>query len=293
MELKRFNQYLQIREYHSEEGWTLPYLVFPGFEKEKGIRHLFTTREGGVSEGIYASLNFSFTRGDNPDAVRENFRRLAAVFDSEPSRIVCTDQTHTTNIRVVTEEDAGKGVTRQRDYTDTDGIITDVAGLILATFYADCVPLYFYDPKKRVIGLSHSGWRGTVNGIGAETVRKMQAVFGCNPEDIRAAIGPSICRKCYEIGEEPALVFAKNADSKTAAHFDEIFTERHRSETGETKYYMDLWAANRFVLLSAGIRPENLEVTDVCTAHNAQQLFSHRASGGKRGNLGAFLMLEG
>ena len=162
--------------------------------------HLFTTRMGGVSTGIFSSLNLSYTRGDEEGAVDENFRRVAAIFDETPDRIVCSHQTHTTNVRLVTEEDAGKGVTRKREFTDVDGLITDTPGLLLATFYADCVPLFFVDVRHKAIGLSHSGWRGTVERMGEKTLLAMKNAFGTRPEDVYAAIGPSICAGCYEIG---------------------------------------------------------------------------------------------
>ena len=116
--------------------------------------------------------------------------------------MVLSKQTHTTNVRVVTEEDKGKGVIRERDYTDVDGMITNVPGICLVTSYADCVPLYFVDPVKKAIGLSHSGWRGTVGKIGKNTVQLMQENFGSKPEDLLAAVGPSVCMDCYEVSED-------------------------------------------------------------------------------------------
>lgn len=135
--------------------------------------HAFSTRLGGVSEGIYSSMNLSFTRGDKEEAVKENYKRMADAAGFDMNDIVTSDQTHTANVRLVTEKDRGNGITRPRPYTDVDGMITNVPGLVLATFYADCVPLYFIDPVHRAIGLSPSGWRGTVAKIGAVTVRRI------------------------------------------------------------------------------------------------------------------------
>ena len=160
------------------------------------VVHGFTTREGGVSEGIFSSMNLSFTRGDDPARVKENYRRAAAALGVPAEHIVCSDQTHTTNVRHVTMDDRGKGVFREKDYRDVDGLITDTPGLVLATFFADCVPLFFVDPVRRCIGLSHSGWKGTAARMGARTVEAMPETFGSNPADIRAAIGPSICEMC-------------------------------------------------------------------------------------------------
>lgn len=247
------------------------------------VRHCFTTRMGGVSEGEFSSLNLSFTRGDREDAVRENYRRVAQALEVRLTDIVCSDQTHTTNVRRVTREDAGCGVVRERTYHDVDGLITDEPGLVLATFYADCVPLYFVDTVHRAIGLSHSGWRGTVGRMGLHTLRAMADAFGTDPADVLCAIGPSICRDCYEVSpdvaEEFRRVFGENAQRI-------IFAGR----TG--KYQLDLWEANRQVLLDAGVAKNRIIMPNICTCCNAGILFSHRASKGRRGNLGAFLCIK-
>lgn len=274
----------------------LEYLTFPELERLGCVKHLFSTRTGGVSRGIYSSMNLSFTRGDEESAVLENFRRIAEVLGAEPLQIVCSDQTHTTNVRVVTRADMGKGVTRPRDYTDVDGLITNEKGIVLATFYADCVPLYFVDPVKEVIGLSHSGWKGTVGGIGRETVSRMQREYGCRPEDIYAAIGPSICRECYEVSRDVSEAFEKafaEDDFLNTNHaYEQIISYRDEKQKAEGKCQLDLHLANQWILKSAGILPEHISVTDVCTAHNPDYLFSHRKTDGKRGNLGAFLCLR-
>lgn len=287
--LKRNQFIIENKETKKEE--VLEYLTFPGLSKLGGITHLFSTRLGGVSREHLSSMNLSYSRGDDPDRVTENFRRIAAVFGKTEGDIVCTDQTHTKNVRVVTKEDAGKGITKERDYTDIDGLITQERGLILSAFFADCVPLFFADPVKKAIGLSHSGWRGTVAGMGAETVRKMQNEFGCDPKDIHVAIGPSICQECYEVSSEVSDAFADQFDGDTEA-FDAVFYQKDDRQRQEGKYQMNLWRANELILLRAGILPEHIEVTDLCTAHNPEYLFSHRKTNGKRGNLGAFLMLN-
>lgn len=282
-------------------GDELEYLIFPALEEMDCIEHLFSTRMGGVSKGDYATLNFSIVRGDEPEAVFENYRRVGEIFGVDSSRFVTTDQTHTTNIRVVTKEDAGKGVTIPRDYTDVDGLVTREKGLILSCFTADCVPLYFVDPVKQVIGVAHSGWRGTVAGMGNCMVKRMQEEFGCEAKDIQTAIGPSICQSCYEISEEVALQFQEGFWSEAnVKEFGREACEAGLHTTGELltagkaegKYQLDLWLANYVVLRSAGILQENICMTDVCTNCNPDYLFSHRATGGKRGNLAAFLMLK-
>lgn len=260
------------------------YLTWPEFEKIPGFVHGFSTRLGGVSEGIYSSMNLSFTRGDKEEAVRENYNRISAALGFSPEDIVTSDQTHTANVRVITAEGRGNGITKPRPYTDVDGMITNVPGLVLATFYADCVPLYFADPVHKAVGLSHSGWRGTAAGIGAVTVKELQKHYGTRPEDIYAAIGPSICQDCYEVSEDVILEFQKTFSREL---WKDIF---YRKENG--KYQLNLWEANRQILLGAGILPEHISMPNLCTCCNPEFLYSHRASQGKRGNLGAFLGIK-
>ena len=273
-----------IPEMHVNNRNGVTYLTYPKLEKLPGFVHCFSTRLGGVSEGIYSSMNLSFTRGDKDSAVRENYRLLSEAVGFQMKDIVTSDQTHTSNVIRVTEEDRGNGITKPRSYTDVDGMVTDVPGLVLATFYADCVPLYFIDPVHKAIGLSHSGWRGTAARIGEVTVNKMRECFGSEPADIYGAIGPSICQDCYEVSEDVILEFQKSFDRKDWA---ELF---YRKENG--KYQLNLWEANRKIMMEAGLREEHISMPNLCTCCNPEFLFSHRASRGKRGNLGAFLSIK-
>lgn len=282
MRYKNQEKILEERIYETKEGRELPLLTFSMLENIPGIRHCFTTRAGGVSQGIFRSLNLSFTRGDDGAAVLENYRRVASAMGTDITQVVTSDQTHTTNIRLASRADAGKGVVRPRDYLDVDGLITDTPGLLLAAFFADCVPLYMVDPRHRAIGLFHSGWRGTAERMGEKGVRAMADAFGSRPKDLICAIGPSICGDCYQIGEDVAEIFAER--------FPECRGQiLRRDERGDI--YLDLWQANLRILLDAGVPEQQIAVTNLCTCCNPEELFSHRASGGKRGNLGAFLML--
>lgn len=262
----------------------VPFLTFPAFEKLEGIRHGFSTRLGGVSRGHLYSMNLSFTRGDDPECVKENFRRMGEAIGFSERDLVFSHQTHTTNVRVVTEEDRGNGFWHPLPYEDVDGLVTDQRGLVLTTFFADCVPLFLADPVRGVIGLSHSGWRGTVGKIGKRTVEVMKEAFGCREKDIFAAIGPSICQDCYEVSED---VIEEFQTQYRREDWDSLF---YRKENG--KYQLNLWRANELVFLETGILPEHISMTDVCTCCNSQILYSHRASKGKRGNLAAFLQLQ-
>ena len=271
-------------EMHVNNRNGVTYLTYPELEKLPDFVHCFSTRLGGVSEGIYSSMNLSFTRGDDEEAVRENYHRLADAMGFEMESIVTSDQTHTSNVIRVTEEDRGNGITKPRPYTDVDGMITDVPGLVLATFYADCVPLYFIDPVHKAIGLSHSGWRGTAARIGEVTVNKMRECFGSDPADIYGAIGPSICQDCYEVSEDVILEFQNSFDRKD---WEALFYRK-----GNGKYQLNLWEANRKIMLEAGLKEEHISMPNICTCCNPEFLFSHRASKGKRGNLGAFLSIK-
>lgn len=261
----------------------VPLLRFPVLEETGVVEHCFTTRLGGVSEGIYTSMNLSFTRGDKEEAVQENYGRIAQCMGASKDAFVCSDQTHTTNVKKATKEDAGCGVTRPKTYQDVDGLITNVPGLVLSTFFADCVPLYFVDPVHRAIGMSHSGWRGTVGRMGRATILAMGQEYGTKPEDLICAIGPSICKDCYEVSEDVAEAFAAEFKGQE----EEILDDK-----GNGKYQLDLWKANEIILLEAGVKKSHLAVTNLCTCCNPELLFSHRASHGKRGNLGAFLRLK-
>ena len=230
-------------------GTSFPLLTFAAWEELPGIRHCFSTREGGVSEGWLSSLNLRRGLYDPDENVNENFRRIAGFFGVGPDRIVCAQQTHTSNVRIVTSADAGKGVTRERDYTDIDGLITDIPGIVLYTSHADCVPIYFYDPVRRVIALAHSGWKGTAARIGEVTIRKMQEIYGCRPEDIYAAVGPSICADCYEVSEDVADAMRTCFSEDGHETIPRILAKGKRSG----HYQLDLWRACARILLESGI----------------------------------------
>ena len=256
----------------------VPFLSYPMLEETGIVHHGFSTKLGGVSKGCWATMNISTTRGDDPEDVEENQRRIARAIGVKPEDMTFTNQTHTTNVAVVRAEDKG------RRFMETDGMITNVPGICLVTFYADCVPLYFVDPVKKAIGLSHSGWRGTVGKIGKVTVELMQKTYGSDPKDILTAIGPSICQDCYEVSEDVIVKFQKSFEEK---YWPELF---YQKENG--KYQLNLWKANELVFEEAGILKKHIAVTNVCTHCNPDILFSHRITGNKRGNLSAFLALK-
>lgn len=276
---KQDAEVLQSREI---EGVSL--LQFPLLENTGLVTNSFSTRLGGVSEGKFSTMNFTFTRGDNPDHVMENYRRMAKALGVSAKRMVLSYQTHTVHVRQITEEDTGKGIVRDRDYADVDGMITNVPGITLVTFYADCVPLYFLDPVHKAIGLSHSGWRGTVNRMGKVTLEAMERAYGSRPEDMLVCIGPSICKDCYEVGEEVVEAFRQ---AFSPEDWDQLLMKKP-----DGKYQLDLWHANERILLESGVLSEHIQTTDICTHCNPDFLFSHRTMGNERGNLAAFLCLK-
>lgn len=261
---------------------TVPLLTFDALSELGLIKHGFTTRLGGVSTGIFKSLNFKKELGDTEENVSENYRRVAETFGITPDRFVLSQQTHTANVRKVTMTDAGKGVVRPRDYTDVDGLVTDVPGLMLSIFAADCVPVLFVDPVKKCIGACHSGWRGTVGRISRNVLGAMTSYYGSSPADVICAIGPSICKDCYEVSTDVADEFKK----EFPGHTGEILLDKHNGH-----FQLDLWKSIQITLEEAGVLSSHIHTTDICTCENPDLLFSHRASHGRRGVQGAFIML--
>ncbi|WP_303136130.1 peptidoglycan editing factor PgeF [uncultured Eubacterium sp.] len=263
-------------------GNGIPYISFNALEQTGMVVNAFSTRQGGVSVGCLESMNLGFNRGDLDENVLKNHKIFAKAVGFPYENIVTTNQTHTTNVRVVTKEDCGKGIAKDRDYSDVDGLITNIPGIVLATYYADCVPLYILDPINKAIGLSHSGWKGTVKRIGDNTLKLMNENYGTNPKDVICCIGPSICQDCYEISEDVANEFINEFGKNNKILYNK----------GNGKYQLNLWESVKQVFLDAGVEYDNIYTTDICTCCNKDELFSHRGHHGKRGNLAAFLMLK-
>lgn len=279
---------MNLCTYITSQEISIPYLQFPELEALGMIHHVFSTRLGGSSRGIFESMNLSFTRGDRTEDVRENYHRIASLMEAPEDQFVLSMQTHTTNIRTVTSQDAGMGLTKPLTYQDVDGLITNVPGLVLSIFAADCTPLLFVDPVHHAIGASHAGWRGTVNNIGAKTIERMHEVYGTMASDLHCAIGPSISKEHYEISEEVAQPFLELFKDRAS----EILIDNGFNPDGEHKYHLDLWAANRILLEKAGVPASRIYVTDLCTYENHDLLFSHRYTRGQRGNNGVFIKIK-
>ena len=214
---------------------------------------------------------------------------LALGVDSKD--MVYAAQTHTVNVLHATSAHRGMGITRQRDFSDIDGLVTDEPGLCLVTGHADCIPLYFYDPLKKAIGLAHSGWRGTAGNIAGEVIRKMSEDFGTDPKDLIAFVGPGICRDHYEVGEDVAKEFEGRYSELKLKHILKKLPVTAEGN-GEQKYLLNLHMANYYNMVSAGMESLNAYITDICTYCNPGLLFSHRYTKGQRGGMCAFLMLK-
>lgn len=277
-----------IREQISENGVSI--LYFPKLTDTNKVYHGFSTRLGGVSKGGCSSMNLSFTReNDNAENVFENYRRIAKALGVSFDSFVAAHQTHTTNIKKVGLNDKGKGVTKERDYTDIDGLITDEKGITLVTFFADCIPLYFFDPINNAIGLAHSGWRGTLNGMVTKMVKAMEENYKTNPKNLIACIGPGICEDCYEISLDLEDKFKSSFDIE---NISDIISNYHKDKFGNEHCQLNLWKANEILMIRAGILRENISISNICTHCNSNLLFSHRKQGDDRGNLAAFLALK-
>lgn len=258
----------------------ITYITFPKLEKTGVVRHIFSTRLGGVSPYPFGPMNLSFNQ-DKRENVIKNYELLCNCVDIDTQHLVLSKQTHTNNVMVVDKSHCGTGYTKE-SFEDIDGLITNQSGVALVTQYADCTPLVFCDPVKKVIATSHSGWRGTVQEIGKVTIEKMHNKFGCNLSDIIACIGPCISKCCYEVDTPVYAEFSKIP----YLNLNEIFTDK-----GGGKFWLDMVEANKQILLNAGIKEENMDISDLCTSCNADLLHSHRASNGKRGTIGVIIEL--
>ena len=245
------------------------------------VRHAFSTRYGGVSTGELHSLNVGENRGDLPENVRENYRRLGEAAGIDVFRMAYTKQVHGNTVRTVTGADVRELFT-PLPY-EADGIVTAVPGLALICYTADCVPVLLCDEENGVIGAIHCGWRSSVADILGNAVGAMTAL-GAEPERICAAIGPAIGACCFEVG--PEVIEAAEA---YVGNLDGLY-RRRAGQAG--KYYLDLRGANAKRLKQLGVRPDRIAVSDECTVCSHEKYWSHRYTKGNRGAQGAVIVLE-
>ena len=257
------------------------FLAAEGFLAAGGVAHGFSTRLGGISEGIFASLNLGTARGDNPERVQENYRRFCRAVGTDVNRLVTTSQVHGDVIRTATSKDIKSDLFLPNGY-ECDGLITNEPGLALTIYSADCIPVLLYDPAKRVIAAVHAGWRGTARNIAGKAVQKMQQNYGCRPEDILAAIGPGISQCCFEThADVPDAMVEALGDS----------TKQHIIDLKNGKFRVNLKGINATLLMHAGVSFDHIEVSADCTACLNEKYWSHRVTQGQRGSQAAMIQL--
>jgi len=252
-----------------------------GIEAAGGAAHGFSTRLGGVSQGMWESLDLGPSRGDDPDHVRENYRRFLSAIGARGGRMAMTNQVHGGAVRCVTMADVHTDPCDRVGY-EADGLMTDLPEVALVVYSADCIPILFYDPARRVVAAVHAGWRGTAAGIAAVAVERMKEVYGCRPEDILAAVGPGIGPDCFETHEDVP-------NAMTAALSTAVLQHIRIKENG--KFAVDLKGINAMRLEQAGLDPAHIAVSGICTACHPEKFWSHRKQGTDRGSMAAAIQL--
>ncbi len=261
---------------------SLQYIEFECFDKYRDrLIHCMSTRKGGVSTGEGSTLNLGFGRNDSRENVVNNFKIICRSLGVDDGSLVLSNQVHENKVKIVDEKDTGKGYCAESDIIGYDGLMTAAPGVTLVTFYADCVPVFLYDGDKNVAASVHSGWRSTLKGIAAEAVLKMRESFSCNPASIVAAVGPSICKCCFEVHEDVYRMFA-------AKYEDPRFYEY----IGSGKWKIDLQGIIERTLMLLGVPQENITLCGICTKCRRDLFFSHRGDCGKTGSLAAFMHIR-
>lgn len=257
------------------------YLTFDQWENIEKLVAVHSTRLGGVSEGGFATMNLGFARGDVKEKVHENYRRFSESIEVPLEKLVLSDQWHHNEILEVNTSHEGMGIFRTRNYNDVDGLFTKVKNLPLVTFYADCVPIYFYDPVLEAIGMAHAGWRGTASAIVLDMLKLFEK-HGSLIENIEVSIGPAVCQSCYQVDQKviEAMTFDFNIDHLI------------RYKMNEDRYYIDLKNINREILIHGGVSEGKIEVTTHCTSCEEEMFFSHRRQGNDRGTQIGVMMIR-
>ena len=254
-------------------------LIYMSSDRIK-THHAFTTRYGGVSTGDFFSLNLGSDRGDDPEAVRENYRRCCELMGAGIDDCAVTKQVHGNAVRIVTKAD--RHVCMSAVPYEADGIVTAERGLPIFCMTADCVPVLLCDETAGVIGAIHCGWRSSVADILKNALEKMEEL-GAKPENISAAIGPAIDKCCFETDDDVPQAIEKYLSGDTEG----LFTRR-----ADGKTMVDLKTANARRLTQLGVRRENIDISDECTMCSHEKYWSHRYTKGKRGSQASFIVLK-
>ena len=264
---------------HTVDG--VSFLTYDRLSAIPFIRHAFSTKRGEGTRTVHP-MDMSFDHDDR-EAVTENYQRFCKAAGFDYRSLVASSQDHHTFVRVVTSAEKGIGIYREKDIMSVDGLVTIEPGVTLCTYYADCTPLFFVDTKTHAIGLAHAGWRGTVGRIAERVIDTMKESFGTDPADLICAVGPNISVCCYEV------------DQACADEFDALGLDSEKfifPKMGGGKFMVDMLECNRQILVSCGVKPENITLSDVCTKHNSDLLWSHRATAGDRGTMCAMLRIN-
>lgn len=266
------NQHMRRKTLQRIQHQSLVYYQFDSFDT---LRHGVFTRHGGVSAAPFASLNFGGNVGDEPDAVRENYRRAFDALNLNHERACRVWQVHGTHTVVV------KDPHPQQDWlAQADAMVTNIPDTPLTMRFADCIPILLHDPQNNAIGIAHAGWRGTVQGVGVHALNTMQAHFGTDPQSVRVGIGPGIGPERYQVGEEVVEAIADHFGST-----DGLI----QYDPADDSAYLNLWEANARDLRRCGV--QHIEIAQICTASNTAEFYSHRAEKGKTGRFAAFISL--
>lgn len=272
----------QITKFVLTEKNGVQFYTVPAFSKTALVKHGFSTRIGGISQEPFQTLNLGFHTGDDWETVKENRRLFTASIGIPLENVVAANQVHGEKIYVADLSDRGKGALEQETVIkETDALITKEPNVALIAFYADCVPIMFLDPVEKVIAIAHAGWKGTVLQISKKTVEKMANEFGCQRENILAAVCPSIGPCHYEV------------DAPVINQFRERFPwwEKVLELKDKGKAQLNLWKANQLQLLDAGVLNHHILVAEICTYCHPELLYSYRYSNGKTGRMAGIIML--
>ena len=261
---------------------SLKYIEFECLNKYKAsLTHCMSTRIGGVSRGECSTLNFGFNRNDSRENVIKNYQLLCNALKIDTDSLVLTNQVHDSVIRLVNSTDKGKGFSMDSDLKGVDGLLTVTPGVTLVTFYADCVPVFLYEPVIKAAALVHSGWKGTLKSIASAAVKKMADLPGFNVSGLVAAIGPSIGSCCFEVGDDVYGYF-----------MDQFKTPSFYNKANNGKWTVDLQGIIESELIREGLAEENIHKSGICTKCRKDLFFSYRGDGGRTGSLAAFMQLK-
>jgi len=267
---------------HKEILKSLPFFVFNHLHSHKELYHAVTTRAGGISPSLYASLNLGINTDDKPENIISNHHIVSKALNFNLSFLISSTQAHKDRILCLKEKPVHKeskipGIC----YEGFDSIITDQAGITIMIRIADCVPIILYSPVSKVISVVHAGWKGTLSEITIKTIQQMEKEFGCSPTDIKAGIGPAIGKCCFSVDSEVANKFTRKLERS------EYFVKQTNSSS-----YIDLKEANKIQMILSGLKEENIETSGICTSCSSDVFFSHRREKGRTGRFALFAGLH-